>query len=349
MYRRGLMRNALAFVLASMIFFCSGCNSHIQITTGLTKNEIFKISGNVEELSEMMLVLTNQKNKYENSLGSDIWDRTFDDVNLESEVKDTVKNQMVELYVTYLMAKEEDMELSEEEETLLAQAAEEYYNTLSEEEKNTLNVTQDTVYNLYEKMRLTEQYFDKKTSEDVPEISDEDARVIHMMYIFLKTGERNVRGEITDYDQETISAKNATANEVLAKVNAGSDFLLLIHEYSDSDEYEETVGRGVLDSAVDDAVFKLAAGEHSGLIQTEEGIYIVKCVNDYLENETLENKRVLEEKYKVDKFQEIYDPFIKKQTMEFNNSVWDKISVEDYSSCVSTGLYQVYHQYFPKE
>ena len=66
----------------------TGCGKDIKLTTGLAKNEIFKIQGETEELAEVTLVLVNEKNSYENSLGQDIWNRTFDGISLENEIKE---------------------------------------------------------------------------------------------------------------------------------------------------------------------------------------------------------------------------------------------------------------------
>jgi len=93
-------------IVICIIIICilSGCSKDIKITTGLSKNEIFKISGESEELAEVMLVLINEKNKYEAHLGKDIWTRAFEDTSLEVQIKDKVKNQMIELCAISLMA-----------------------------------------------------------------------------------------------------------------------------------------------------------------------------------------------------------------------------------------------------
>ena len=62
------MKKRIAVTLIIIICILSGCNKDIKITTGLSKDEIFKISGKSEELAEIMLMLVNEKNKYENNL-----------------------------------------------------------------------------------------------------------------------------------------------------------------------------------------------------------------------------------------------------------------------------------------
>ena len=161
-------------IVICIIIICilSGCSKDIKITTGLSKNEIFKISGESEELAEIMLVLINEKNKYEAHLGKDIWTRAFEDTSLEVQIKDKVKNQMIELCAISLMAENEDIRLNDSETDILEQAAAQYFESLNDTEKELLDVTQEDVFHLYEKMYLTDKYFDSVTRED-REISED--------------------------------------------------------------------------------------------------------------------------------------------------------------------------------
>lgn len=340
------MKKITAVTLIIVMFVLGGCGKDIKITTGLSKDEIFKISGETEELAEVMLVLINEKNKYEKNLGNDIWSRTFGDITLETEIKDKVKNQMTELYAIYLMAKEEGVKLNAEEEEKLKAAAAEYYGTLNENEKEALNAAEENVYHLYEKMYLTDKYYDLKTGEEGKEISDEDARVIDVMYIYFQTGDRDIYGNVTKYEEDRIAEILSRAQSILDRINQGGDFQSLAVSESDDTEYTSIFGRGTMEENFEAAAFSLADGENSGIVETEDGYYIIKCVNDYLEKETEENKQNLLEKYKADKFREIYEPFLEKQNLEFNNRIWDKISINDYSDCSSGNIYDVYHSYF---
>lgn len=86
------MKRKQVMILFMTALLLTGCGKDIKLTTGLAKNEIFKIQGETEELAEVTLVLVNEKNSYENSLGQDIWNRTFDGISLENEIKEKVKN-----------------------------------------------------------------------------------------------------------------------------------------------------------------------------------------------------------------------------------------------------------------
>lgn len=340
-----MKRKTIVVIIICIICVFSGCNKDIKITTGLSKNEIFKISGSSEALAEVMLVLMNEKNKYETYLGEDIWTRAFEDTNLETEIKDKVKNQMIELCAISLMAENENIRLNDSEKERLSKAAEEYFAALSDTEKELLNVSEEDVRHLYEKLYLTDKYYDFVTEED-REISDEEAKVIEVMYIYFQTGNRDIYGNVVKYDEETTAQVREKAQSVLDRVNQGEDFQSLAASESDDTEYKSIFGRGVMEENFETAAFALTDGGVSGLVETEDGYYIIKCIQDYLETETMENKKNLKDKYKADKFKEIYEPFLEKQTLEFNNKVWQDISIQEYSECINTSLYDVYNACF---
>lgn len=82
------------------------------------------------------------------------------------------------------------MTLSDGDKEQIAQAADTYFAQIPDEEQKKLGITRDTVYHFYEKLCLTDLYYEKKTKDEGQEISDEDARVIKVMYIYFKTGEK---------------------------------------------------------------------------------------------------------------------------------------------------------------
>lgn len=335
---------AISFLLVGMLLL-SGCNKDIKITTGLSQEEIFRIAGKTESLSEMILVLINEKNRYEGYLGEDIWDRTFENISLEDEMKEKVKNQMVELTTVSLMAAQEKIKIGETEEEQLKLAAAEYYALLGEEQINKLQVTEKDVYHFYEKLYLTDKYYELKTGEEGMEISDEDAKVIEVMYLYFRTGNRDIYGNVNYYDETVLTETKQRAQDVLLRVSQGADFAVLAQTESDAEEYELTFGKGMMEESFENAAFGLSAGECSELVECEDGYYIIKCVSDYLQKETDENKKTMKDKYKAQKFKEIYVPFLEKQELEFNNKVWEKISFDEYTDCDTADLYQVYYSY----
>lgn len=295
----GNMKRKQVMILFMTALLLTGCGKDIKLTTGLAKNEIFKIQGETEELAEVTLVLVNEKNSYENSLGQDIWNRTFDGISLENEIKEKVKKQLIELFVIHQMAKKDGMTLSDGDKEQIGQAADTYFAEIPDEERQKLGITRDIVYHFYEKLYLTDLYYEKKTKDEGKEISDEDARVIKVMYIYFKTGEKDIYGNVSPYEESKVAAIKDKALDILDKVNQGGDFQSLAAEYSDSSQYQSVFGRGTMQESFEEAAFSLTSGQSSGLVEAEDGYYIIKCVNDYLEKETEENKESMRKKHKA--------------------------------------------------
>ncbi len=336
----------LVFVAVLVMAFIAGCGKKITITTGLEKDEIFKISGKAQKLSGFLLLFINEKNQFDSGLVDEIWSRSFEDIHLETELKKQVKDQLIELDVINSMAKKENMVLSDEEEETAKLAAKEYYASLSEEEIKKTGITSGEIRSLYEKMRLTDDFYEKKISEKQWEISDEEAKVIEVQYICFQCGERDLRGSYVTYDEDKLQEIRATAENVLQQIQAGGDFQSLAQQYSDLTETRKKVGRGMMEQTFEDSAFSLKSGECSGIVETGGALYIIECVSDYLEEETQENKGNMLQNYQAKYFKEIYQPYLEKQTVEINNKIWEDLTVADYAACKTCSFFEVYHRYF---
>ncbi len=342
--RKYQKKRVLALLLVILVSGMTGCKEEIKLTTGLSKDQIFKIDDETEELSELLVLLVNEKNKYEKVFGEDIWNKQFDDVSLETEVKDKVKQQLIELNMIYLMAKEEDITCSEKEKEALRQAAEKYYESLAEDEKTKLNVSKEQIEDLYYKIYVTDKYYEQKTDDESMEISDEEAKVIDVSYIYLKTGDKDIYGKVIPYDEAKIQEIKAKAQDLSYRAHQGEDIQTLADNYSDDEEQRCVIGRGDAEKFFEEAAFALKAGEVSSLIEAEDGFYIIKCMDDYLEAETQEHKKKLEKQYQAERFREIYEPFVAHHTLEFHNKVWNEIYIKDYLTCDSNSFYQIYEE-----
>lgn len=324
----------------------SGCNKKIYITTGLKQNEIFKLSGEPCRLSEILLVLMTEKSRYEKDLGSDIWSYSTngDTNNLEDEIKAKVKSQMAELKTIELLAKQQGITLSESEKSRLALAAKEYFDSLTELTRKSLGVTESDVLSLYTSFYTADKLYNKLTDDVDVEISDEEARIIQIRYIFFSTVTTDESGQkiqISGQEKEEIKGR---VSEAVGLLDGGSDFLTVATQYSDGDTDDIYLSRGSVNEDIEKAAFSLKTGEKSSVVETEDGYYIILCMSDYLEDMTAENKIQMKEKYKKEAYNSIYLPFESEQTFEFNDKVWDNIHFDDYTDVVTSSLYDVYNK-----
>ena len=85
------MKNRLVIIFLLMMLFLSGCksdgeNTRVVLTTGFSKNEIFRIENKSCTLPEVMVFLTNIQNRYESVFGEEIWSASTDGMTCEADV-----------------------------------------------------------------------------------------------------------------------------------------------------------------------------------------------------------------------------------------------------------------------
>lgn len=328
----------------------TGCDKKIYITTGLKDSEIFKISGEASRLSEVMLVLMTEKSRYEAELGTDIWNTMAESIGitLEDEIKHNVKNEMTELKIIAQFAKEQGIELSKEETESIKSAATEYFATLNEEQQKLLEVTVEDVQSLYTSFYMADKVYEKLTADAKVEVSDEEARVIEVNYIFVATCRLDENGNKIAFTEDEMKLAEEKLANLQSLLEVGNDFMVLAEQYSDSKSYNRIFARGEMVENFEIAAFNLSVGEISGAVKTDDGYYFIQCVSDYLKNETDAKKIEMENNIRKQAYLDVYEPFKAEQTFEFNDDVWNRIMLADYQVVKTTELYTIYNKWMLK-
>lgn len=338
---------ALMLVILLGITFLVGCDKKIYITTGLKDNEIFKISGEKCGLGEILLVLMTEKSRYEEELGDDIWQSAAQtaQMTLEDEIKQKVKNQLIELKLIEGFADNQQITIAEEVRNSIKQAATEYMLTLTEEQKKLIGITVEDVENLYTSFYKSEKVYDKLTANIDIEISDEEARVIEVNYIFIATCKLDENNNKIPYTQDELVNVNTKVEEVKELLDKGNDFLNLATQYSDSKNVTRSFARGEMVEAFEKAAFELEVGETSQVVTTNDGYYFIYCVSDYLKDETELKKVEKEDNIRKAAYYETYNPYKAQQTLEYNDKVWNTIKLSNYKDIDTKELYSIYNKY----
>ena len=120
--RRVLAGVLMGIVLAGGLSGCSGLgNTRVVLTTGLSGNQLFKIGKSVCTLPEAMIYVMDYKQQYENAYGVEMWEHDFGGVTLEEYVKDTIIAQLASVKAVTLLAKENNVTLSDAEKEKISQ------------------------------------------------------------------------------------------------------------------------------------------------------------------------------------------------------------------------------------
>ena len=349
---RNRNRRMAAALLTVLLLLLSGCmdslkGSKVVLTTGFEKNEVFRIEDMSCTLPEAMVYLINTKNRYESVYGREIWNVSLDGVTLEENIKETVLAQLAQQKTMNLLARQNGVALSEEEEARAMQAAETYFQSLSEEEKSALQITVKDVEELYREYALARKVYQYIIKDINPEISDDEARTITVQYIYFRTCVLDGTGKKIEYSEEEKQEILRKAEEVRFQLkNEEADFEELILKYSDSEEGTCSFGKGEKDQAFEDAAFNLETDEISDIVETPDGYYLIKCISTFNRTETDANKVKIVEKRREEVFGQEYEDFVAALTRNLNEDLWQSVSLAGTENITTSDFFDVFDKYF---
>jgi len=315
-------------LLAGLLSGCRGFqNTEIVLTTGLSGNQLFKVGSSVCTLPEAMIYVMDYQNQYESAYGVEMWEHDFGGVTLEEYVKETIVSQLAAMKAVTLLAKEYEVVLSDSETEQAKKAAEEYFGALNKEEKEYMDLSQKDVEQLYQDHVLSRKVYAEITKDVNTEVSDDEARIITVQQIKLDSLEN--------------------AENVMERLNEGKEFTTLASVYSKDSQITYTFGRGEKDPVYEEAAFNLDKEAVSDIIETEDGFYILKCIENFDREATEQNKITMVEKRRDEIFGKVYEELIANTPSEFNTRLWEKVHFGELS--VGEGyrsFLEIYNEYF---
>lgn len=321
----------------------------IVFTTGFAKDEVFTIEKVSCRKPELMVYLSTVQNQYEEVYGKEIWNTALDGVTLEENVKDTVLARIAQIKTMYLLAEEKNVSLEEAEEEKVQAAAEEYYSSLSKKEIELLDISKETVEEMYREYALADKVYHQIIQDVNPEISDDEARTIKVQYIFFGTTHKNNIGNHVPYSEAEKALVYKEAEEVRTlALEEGMDFAGLATKYSDDTNITIAFGKGDMDSTFEETAFNLETGEISEITETQAGYYVIKCLSTFDREETDANKLKIVEQRKQEVFGEEYDAFVKTLVRNINEDLWAEISLIHDEELTTSNFFEVYDKNFPR-
>ena len=282
----------------------------------LGDSNVFSINEKNCPVKEAKLYLYNYKNLYGTMYSLDMKAEEFQDSSFETYVKDVTLNELARIYCMEQIAKEKEIELTEEEKQKVTNAAKQYLQSLNENEKSFFGIDQKKMEEFYTRYAMADKLYQTMTGGIHTEVSDDDARVIRIQQIVL-----------TD---------DTKAQTVAQKLSSGEDFSGVANQYNQAQELEIVAARGDLPEKVEEVAFDLDNDEISEGIQTEKGTYFIKCINKYEEDLSEANKKIILREREQKKFEAAYRSFLDQADYELNESVWESISFGEEAEQVKT-------------
>lgn len=326
-YFKRVMAAACAVFLCLGFLTACGGNTKVVLTTGLKKNEVFKIGDLSCTLPEVMVYLTNMQNQYETVFGEEIWSGKDQKGALEQEAKEQILAELAQVKAMVLLAQQKEIALDEKEEERAAAAGKEYYQSLNETETAALGVDEKTVVQMYREYALAKKVYQQIVEDVNPEISDDEARTITVLQIRLEDPEK--------------------AQEICGRAKEeDADFESLAENNSEDAVIRYSFGKGEVNEAIEEAAFDLGKDEVSDVIEAEGSYYILKCISTFDEAQTQLNKVKIMEQRRNEAFHNEYNAFVDSLTRQINEELWDSVTFIHDENVKTSSFFEVYNTYF---
>ena len=306
----------------------TGCqigNKDIVVSGTLSSRQVFTLDKSACSLKEAKVYLANYQNIYGTAYTIDLWQHDFGDASLLDYVKDITLEELTRVYTMDLLAQSQEVTLSEDETAKVAEAAKEYYASLSEDETAYMDVAEADIAEYYTHYALAQKLYHSLTNGVNEEVSDDEARVMEIMQIY-----------VTDEDR---------AHEVEQKLAQGDDFASVANNYNELSAIQVTVSRDDLPDEVEEVAFQLDDNAVSGMIAAGNGYYFIKCLNKYNEELTEANKSNIVEKREKEAFDDVYNEFVASLSSRLNTDLWDGIELTTDGSIQTNSFFAVFEKY----
>lgn len=325
------MRN-IKGLLAVCLLFCmllTGCqigDKSIVVLKPLGSRYLFQIGDVSCSIKEAKVYLANYQNIYGEAYTLNLWEHDFGNNSLEEYIKTITLNKLVTVTCMTQLAEQKELMLTEEEEALVLEASKSYYETLTEEDKDYLGVSESEIAEYYTHYALAQKVYHFLTGEINGEVSDDEARVMEVMQIYVS------------------NASDAAA--VQERLFNGEDFASVANMYNELSSIYTNLCRDDLPEEAETVVFAMDDGEVSGLIEVENGYYFIKCLDKYNQELTEANKSTIVEKREKEALDDVYNEFIAGLSSNINEAVWAQLKVDSTSGIQTDNFFEIYDMYF---
>lgn len=342
--------------LSIILFLCltaailAGCGkekkTEIVLTTDFEEGEVFRIEKMSCYVPEVMIYLVNSENQYDEIFGPDIWQIPIEGMTLEDKYKDTILARLAQIKVMNLMAQDQDFKLSDDDILRVKSAARDYYASLNDTEKQIMGVDEDTVYRVYYEFATADRLYHEITNKVEPQISDDEARIVTVRDILIKTYKPSATGTVS-YNAAERAEAYERIRKIKDKIDEGADFDIIAESTENEDsQIQYSFGRGMMPAEYEEAAFNLTVGEISDIVETEYGFHILKCVTAYDPEEADKNREAIVKVRKQEAFNNIYDGYIQELNSNLNADLWDTVGYVKTNAITTTSFFDVYDTYF---
>lgn len=281
--------------------------------------------------AQAMLIITTEANRYRTVYTDQIWQvQVGEEESFQLYLLEQIRTFLKEVKTMNLLADERGIQLTGQEKEQLRQLSSEFYQSLTEADRECIGASEEDVYAMYEAYHRANRLVDEVTKNVDLEISDSEARVMKVQELCLET-EESAQAAFHQLSEE------------------GTNFSSVARAIREEGYKEESVGRGERSAAYEAAVFSLEDGQLSQPFADGDSWYLVKCVDSYDEDATLERKERLALQRKNQAFRRIYDTFAGEHPVEIQGSIWENVDLTEMGQSTTVDFFERYQEYMSQK
>ena len=312
--KKHIIRVAAVFVSAILLCISLSACSEVKLKTSAVKDAFIQIEEASCSRAEAVFMLMEEKAVYEEGQNpSDFWERKIGTESMNDYVKDVVIDKLTRYTSAEVLSDRLGVYPSEDAKNKAGEDAVAAWTKISGlYNVDEYEITAADVNDLYLKKATYEAVYNKITTDATANITEDSTRVMLADYVVIPT-----------------SAGEETANKIYQSIKEGTEFKDACAAAGYEMLGEQKIKHGEMNTTVDNIAFALNDGEMSEVIDSKEGFYIMRCIDDKLLLESAANYNEVLANAKEDAFSTAYYDFSKESKMSFDKGYWKKIKISE--------------------
>ena len=280
-------------------------------------------------MAQAMIIIANERNRYENAYSSEVWKITVDDndSSFDKLMIQNVKQYLEKIKLLCMLAEERGVAVTSVEKDQIRQMTDKYMSELSDEDLSYIGCERTDVQKMYTDYFTADKLIKSITANVNSELSDSEAKVIKIEQIAVSDEKK--------------------AKAILKRIKIdGISFGSMASRYSESDTIERTLLKSDdNEDLIAKTAFSMEQGQVSNILCVDDIYYIIKCTDGYAEEETRERKDRLERAMNSRAVADILEPYQREHKIQFMNRFWNDLSFDDETGSTMESFFDIFNQF----